>query len=112
MYGRLAALPDKAEPLQRAQLLAALSVGRAIIQLSHIVSCLGVTAELEAGLAAVAGGNSFSARTRLTRLDRQLASHPGADPEDALVVRARAQLLVLSATLAGHTDFFDYGAGA
>ena len=27
MYGRLTALPDKAEPLQRAQLMAVLSVG-------------------------------------------------------------------------------------
>ena len=112
MYGRLAALPDKAEPLQRAQLLAALSVGRAIIQLSHIVSRLGVTAELDAALAAVAGGNSTTARARLARLDRQLASHPGADPADALAVRARAQLLVLSEALAGHKVFFDFGASA
>jgi len=33
MYGRLAALPDQAEPLQRSRLLAALSVGTASIQL-------------------------------------------------------------------------------
>jgi uncharacterized membrane protein YccC len=34
--GRLAALPDAAEPLQRSQLLAALSVSNGIIQLRHI----------------------------------------------------------------------------
>ena len=110
LYGRLAALPDKAEPLQRAQLLAALSVGRALIQLSHIVSCLGVTAELDAALTAVARGNSTRARARLAELDRQLASHPGMDPGDGLAVRARAQLLVLSEALAGHKAFFDFGA--
>jgi hypothetical protein len=36
MYGRFAALPDQAEPLQRSRLLAALSVGTAIIQLRHM----------------------------------------------------------------------------
>ena len=33
MYGRLAALPDESQPLQRGQLIAALSVGAEIIQL-------------------------------------------------------------------------------
>ena len=42
MYGRLAALPDQAEPLQRARLLAALSVGSEIIQLRHVAPSLGV----------------------------------------------------------------------
>ena len=110
LYGRLASLPDEAEPLQRAQLLAALSVGRAIIQLSHIASRLGVTAELDAALAAVAGGNSTTARARLAELDRQLAFHPGTGRGDALTVRARAQLLVISEALAGHIVFFDFGA--
>lgn len=112
LYGRLVALPDKAEPLQRAQLLAALAVGRAIIQLSHIVSRLGVTVELDAALAAVAQGDSTAARARLAGLDRQLASRPGADPGDGLEVRARAQLLVLSEALAEHAIFFDFGASA
>lgn len=112
MYGRLAALPDKAEPLQRSQLLAALSVGRAIIQLRHIVSGLGGTEELDAALAAVAGGKSVRARARLARLDRQLASHSGVDSEDALTIQARAQLLVLSEALAEHRLFFDLGANA
>ena len=35
-YGRLSALPEQAEPLQRAQLLAALSVGTEIIRLRRI----------------------------------------------------------------------------
>ena len=110
MYGRLAALPDKAEPLQRAQLLAALSVGRALIQLSHMVSRLGMTAALDVVLAAVAGGNSAGARARLAEFDRQLAAHFDTDSRDALAVRARAQLLVLSEALAEHEAFFDSGA--
>src|SRR5438477_6765702 len=35
MYGRFAALPDQAQPLQRSQLMAAFSVGSEIIQLRH-----------------------------------------------------------------------------
>jgi hypothetical protein len=40
MYGRLSVLPDRAEPLQRSQLLAALSVGTKIIQLRRITQRL------------------------------------------------------------------------
>lgn len=112
VYGRLAALPDKAEPLQRGQLMAALSVGRAIVQLSPIVSGLSVAEEFHAALAAVAGGKSVTASTRLAQLDRQLASHSDVDPENAPTIEARAQLLVLSEALAEHTVFFDLGASA
>lgn len=112
LYNRLVAMPDKAEPLQRAQMLAALSVGRAIIHLSPMASRLGVTAELDSALAAVAAGDGTAARASLAELDRQLASHPGADPAEALAVQARAQLLVLSEALAGHAVFFGSGASA
>src|SRR5271157_3625619 len=47
MYSRLAALPDIAEPLQRAQLLAALSVGNEIMQLRRISPLLGLDPELD-----------------------------------------------------------------
>ena len=38
MYGRLGALPDQAEPLQRGQLLAALSAGTEILDLRQVAS--------------------------------------------------------------------------
>src|SRR3954467_5493207 len=47
MYGRLGALPDQAKPVQRAQLLAALSVGTEINQLRHMAPHLGAAAELD-----------------------------------------------------------------
>ena len=53
MYGRLAVLPDAAEPLQRSQLLAALAVGSEIIQLRHIASTLGLGSDLDLALEAV-----------------------------------------------------------
>src|SRR5205085_12326654 len=48
MDSRLAALPDSAEPLQRAQLLAALSVGGDILRLRSIYPSLGFDGELDA----------------------------------------------------------------
>ena len=85
MYGRLSALPDAAEPLQRAQLLAALSVGTEIIRLRHIAPRLGLGSELDAALEALAQGDSAIATARLARLDDALAALPGADPRRRLL---------------------------
>jgi uncharacterized membrane protein YccC len=112
MYGRLGALPDQAEPLQRAQLMAALSVGSEIIQLRHMAPRLGVAAELGAALGAFAQGNSAMAVVRLRQLDRHLASNTGAGPEAATALRARAHILVISEALAEHHSYFDAGATA
>jgi hypothetical protein len=62
--GRLAALPDAAEPLQRSQLMAALAVGSEIIQLRHIATRLGLGSDLDAALEALARGNRAIATTR------------------------------------------------
>jgi uncharacterized membrane protein YccC len=109
MIGRLTALPDQAEPWQRARLLAALSVGAEIIHLSRTPPRLGA-AELEAALKAVAAGNTTSAIAKLRELDGRLASTPNAKPEATIAVRARARLLVLSEALAEHSSYFDMGA--
>jgi uncharacterized membrane protein YccC len=109
MYGLLAALPDNAEPLQRAQLLAALSVGTAIVELRRISPSLGIGAKLETAIAGVAQGKSALARTRLVRLDHDLASRSGAEWPTALALRARARILVLSEALAQHSAYFDRG---
>jgi hypothetical protein len=56
MYGRLAALPDQAEPIQRARLLAALSVGNQLIELRGAASWLGVEEEFSSALRSFAAG--------------------------------------------------------
>jgi uncharacterized membrane protein YccC len=61
IYGRLSAMPEEATPLHRAQRLAALSVGSEIIKLRHIALGLGLGADLDPALAALAQGNSASA---------------------------------------------------
>src|SRR6266850_1930975 len=65
MYGRIAVLPDAAQPLQRSQLLAALSVGTEIIQLRQITRLLGLEPELDVALKATARGDSAIATARL-----------------------------------------------
>jgi uncharacterized membrane protein YccC len=112
MYGRFAALPDNAEPLQRAQLLAALSVGSAIVDLRRLSPSLGIGAELETAIAGVAQGNSAVARTELTQLDHDLASRSGAERGEPPALRARARILVLVEALAQHSAYFDGGGPA
>jgi uncharacterized membrane protein YccC len=105
MFGRHEALPDSAQPLERAELLAAFSVGCGIIELRRMSAPLGAGVALDAALTAFAQGNSALARTRLTRLDDDLASRP-----DSQSLNARASILVLSEALASHSSYFDAGA--
>ena len=107
VYGRLAALPDQAEPLQRSQLLAALSVGSEIIRLRRISPRLGLGSDLDAALAALAQGHSAVATARLARLDHLLAACPGAEPETQLALRARSNILAISEALTEHASYFD-----
>ena len=112
IYGRLAAMPAEAEPLQRAQLLAALSVGNAMIELRDIAPRLGEGAALDAALAAFAQGNSAVAIARLRELDRRLASAPEAGPQTAIALRTRGLILVVSEALSRHLAYLDAGAPA
>jgi hypothetical protein len=98
-------LPDEAQPLQRSQLLAALSVGIEIIQLRHIARRLDLGLELDTALEAVARGDSGIATARLARLDDALASRPG-----AAALRARGSILAMSEALTQHSAYFDAGA--
>ena len=78
MYGRLSALPDQAQPLQRAAMLAAPSVGTEIIQLRRIGGRMDLGSELNAALEALRRGNIALATAWLDRLDDALAARPGA----------------------------------
>jgi uncharacterized membrane protein YccC len=110
VYGRLAAIPDEAEPLQRAQLLTTLSVGREILRLHDVARTLALAPELDAAFAAIARGNSAIATSWLARLDHRLASRPDVDAEAPLSLRARTSILAVSEALAQHSAFIDDGA--
>jgi uncharacterized membrane protein YccC len=110
IYGRLAALPDAAEPLQRSQLLVALAVGAEIIQLRRIAHRLGLGSDLDAALEALARGNSEIATARLSQLDDRLASLPDDGSGASLALQARGSILVISEALIVHASYFDAGA--
>jgi len=109
MYSRLAVLPDEAEPLQRAELVAALSVGTEIIHLRRTVPRLGLGAELHSALADFARPDIAAARTRFAELDQRLASLPDSGLPKVLSPRARGRLLSIRDALIQHRDYFDAG---
>jgi len=112
MHTRIAALPDAAEPLQRAQIMTALSVGIEIINLPRIASQLGLDAELDAALAALAQGHSAAATARFAALDRRLAALAESGSQAFLALRTRAMVLLVSDALVQHGAYFDAGEGA
>ena len=104
MYSRLFAVPDAAAPLQRAQLVTAVSVGSAIIQLRGIARRLDLGPELDAALEAMARGDSAMATTRLGQLNGALAAHP-----DAAGLQVPGSILAISEGLIQHATYFDAG---
>jgi hypothetical protein len=104
-------LPEQAEPLQRAQLLAALCVGVEIIRLRRFGSLFDQPLGLDAALKAVAGGNSVVAAERLAQLDRQLSGLPESmKPGSQIRLRARASIVALAEALTRHAAYFGRGA--
>ena len=104
MSGRLSALPDQAEPLQRSQLLAALSVGTEIVTLRRIARRMNLGSELDTALAALRRGDIALAATRLNGLDDALAARLG-----AAALRARCSILAMSEALTQHPGYFEAG---
>ncbi|GGJ17381.1 FUSC family protein [Neoroseomonas lacus] len=117
LYSRLAALPDQAEPLQRARLLAALDLGIEMLRLRRVVSAawhagiatLAEADDLAAVFEAIAGGRSLAAADRLDRLDRRLAARSPTGTLAADAAQWRASMLAVSDLLRAHAAFFDEG---
>jgi uncharacterized membrane protein YccC len=102
VYSRLSVLPDAAAPLQRSQIVAALSVGCEIIRLRNICRRLDLGSGLDEALGALAGGSSAAAVAKLANLDDALTARSG-----TAILRARAGLLAISEALTEHAAYFD-----
>jgi uncharacterized membrane protein YccC len=109
IHGRLSAMPAPASPLQRAQLLAALSLGTEIIRLRPIVRRYNLGPDLQDALAAIAEGKSAIAIARMKRLDGALA---GLGTTETAALRGRGSILVVSEVLTKHAEYFDVGVKA
>jgi uncharacterized membrane protein YccC len=110
IYGRVEALPDTAQPLQRAQLAAALSLGAGILWLRRFTRRLDASLNIEEPLRAIASGHCALAIAGLARLDTDLASRAAPGTTDRLLLRARGCIFVLSDLLTQHAVYFDAGA--
>ena len=104
MYGRLSALPDAAQPVQRSEMLAAFSAGTEIIQLRRIGSRIDLGSELDTAFEALRRGDIALVTIHLGRLDDALAARPG-----AAALRARGSILALSEVLTQHAAYFEAG---
>jgi uncharacterized membrane protein YccC len=107
MYGRLLALPDQANPSERADLLAALSVGAEIIHLRHFAPRFAAAAVLDAALKAFARGNCDVAIGLLRQMDRDLASRPDAERPTTTMLRMRGRVVVVCEALSERADYFN-----
>jgi uncharacterized membrane protein YccC len=112
IYSRLTALPDQATPLQRAQLVAALSVGAEIIGLRQMATHLETTAELDAALNDIGLGQSTKAIAKLRQFDDRLAATRETGTAAAMVLRRRGRVLIICEAIAEHGQYFDAGAPA
>jgi uncharacterized membrane protein YccC len=108
LNGRIAALPDVAEPLQRAVLVTSLTVGGSIVSLQQTASQLGFAGEFEVALKHFSSGDCSATMTQLEAADRRLAAL--ADYDNLAVTRARGQLLALRDALSDHRAYFETGA--
>jgi uncharacterized membrane protein YccC len=107
VYGRLSVLPEQAEPLQRAQLLAAFAVGTDIIRLRRIARRIHLGVHLEAALEAVACGHSVHAAECLARVYDALATIPSTGLTTSVTLRAQGSIRAISEVLVQHATYFD-----
>jgi hypothetical protein len=97
-------LPDAAEPLPGAQILAALSVGTGIIQLRRVARSMDLGPDLNAALKALRRGDIALTTARLDRLDGALAVRLG-----SAALQARARVLAMKEVLTQHAAYFEAG---
>ncbi|HUK10648.1 MAG TPA: FUSC family protein [Stellaceae bacterium] len=108
VYGRLASLPEEASPLQRAQLLTALSVGSAMIQLRRIARRFASNIDLEDVFSAFARGDNRTAAAELDEADRLITERAATTPA---TLRFRGLIHSISEALAQHAEYFAGASG-
>jgi uncharacterized membrane protein YccC len=107
VYNRISALPEQAEPLQRAQNVAALMVGSEIIKLRRIAPEFVQGSVLRTTLEAVAQGNVPRAIAGLADLDRAFELVSAAATNASIALRARGSILAMSEALNEHAVYFE-----
>ena len=104
----VAAIPGSATPQQRSEILAAHSLGLALIRLRRACLPVGSTSRLDAVLSPLARGDITGARDRLGKIERALRDSPSAE-QHASTTRIRGLLQLIDDGLAQHAAYFSGG---
>jgi uncharacterized membrane protein YccC len=104
---RLAVMPLQASLEERAQLLAALSVGEAAISLLGARRQASAGRALDQAFADLAEANIVAAREELTRFSAQQFAHAEVAPQRGM--QAAVQATLIADALDGHPHFFSQG---
>ncbi|WP_375787026.1 FUSC family protein [Bradyrhizobium sp. Pha-3] len=104
VYARLASFPSQSQPLQRARLLAALSIGSEVIKVRRRGRRLGCTMRIEAALEPLGWGDSVIASKRLEELGNTLSAVP--DTRTRAVQRVQGSIRAISEGLRQHAAYF------
>jgi hypothetical protein len=107
IVARFLAMPDQAEPVERAELIAATAVGNHMVRLRRGVPRFVPGAAVDTALQALAEGRSSEAIERLNDIDRQLAALPSARSGTRTVLGLRAGLRVICGQLASYPAYYD-----
>jgi uncharacterized membrane protein YccC len=107
VYGRLLVLPEQAEPLKRAQLLAALSVGTEIIRLRRMACRIHIDVALDAALESLARGQSVLAANHLAQVYNALDMLSGDGIRASATLRAQGSVRAISEAIVQHAAYFD-----
>jgi uncharacterized membrane protein YccC len=104
---RLLAMPEQAEPLERAELIDAVAVGAEIVRFRSVAPRFVPRAVVDGALDAFAEGQSGEAIERFRAIDRQLAAVPAAEPGKRILLRLRASIRAITGQLAQFGAYFD-----
>jgi uncharacterized membrane protein YccC len=104
---RVLAMPEQAEPVERAEIVAAMAVGNQIVRLRRVAPRFVPGAAVGAALQALAEGRSSEAAERLKDIDRQLAALPRTKSGSRAVLGLRAGLLTVCGQLASFASYYD-----
>jgi uncharacterized membrane protein YccC len=110
IYARLTAMPEEAEPIQRAYLVSTLSVGIQVIQLQRLSQRHRTGIRLSEVLASLGAGNLPKLHDALRRANGEIASIPVTQPGAPVRLRARSALLAVSEAVDWHRQYFGGGA--
>src|ERR1700748_3577436 len=103
---RMLAMPEQSEPIERAEIVAAMAVGNHIVRFRRVAPRFVPAAAVDAALQALAEGRSGEASERLQEIDRQLAALPRARSGSRAVLGLRAGLLVICGQLAAYGSYY------